>query len=323
MGNGNPIRRTGHIRAGMPKPLPRMATVLIGVALKNRHTSPERRCDRSELWPDDGIGIPAAHHRTHTDPKDCEDIAASCHQREAPRSDRRGISSGSVRGEGARDVPIEALRRFPETSIPDDAGLAFAFKEGWREHGQLCDHQPDTEGGRQDRSAGVKADRNRLKPCIHGLSASAGRDRHAGRAPAPQDARPGRLPSVGAESVEAGQLTFMPGCHPARSSVCFILTFMARCHPARSSVCFVLTSMARCHPARSSVCFILAFMARCHPARSSVCFVLTFMARCHPARSSVCFVLRRRTEHRPGKRVGPHAEPSALVLVGETPKRPT
>jgi len=25
--------------------------------------------------------------------------------------------------------------------------LAFAFKDGWREHRQLCDREPDTEGG--------------------------------------------------------------------------------------------------------------------------------------------------------------------------------
>jgi len=33
--------------------------------------------------------------------------------------------------------------------------LTFAFKEGWREHSKLCDHQPDTEGGRQGKSGGM------------------------------------------------------------------------------------------------------------------------------------------------------------------------
>ncbi len=54
------------------------------------------------------------------------------------------------------------LRRLPETFIPDDAGLTFAFKEGWREHSPLFDRQPDAEGGRQDKSDGMKVDRNRL-----------------------------------------------------------------------------------------------------------------------------------------------------------------
>ncbi len=59
-------------------------------------------------------------------------------------------------------LPDHGIRRLPETFIPDDAGLTFAFKEGWREHSELCDRQPDTEGGRQDKSDGMKVDRNRL-----------------------------------------------------------------------------------------------------------------------------------------------------------------
>ncbi len=62
----------------------------------------------------------------------------------------------------AEPAPDELVRRLPETFIPDDAGMAFAFKEGWREHSKLCDRQPDTEGGRQDKSGGMKVDRNRL-----------------------------------------------------------------------------------------------------------------------------------------------------------------
>lgn len=57
---------------------------------------------------------------------------------------------------------MSRLRRLPETFVPDDAGLSFAFKEGWRAHSRLCDRQPDTEGGRQDKSDGMKVDRNRL-----------------------------------------------------------------------------------------------------------------------------------------------------------------
>ena len=59
---------------------------------------------------------------------------------------------------------LKRLRRLPETFRPDDAGLTFAFQEGWREHSELCDLQPDTEGGRQDKSDGMKVDRNRLSP---------------------------------------------------------------------------------------------------------------------------------------------------------------
>ena len=63
----------------------------------------------------------------------------------------------------------------PETSVPDDAALTFAFKEGWREHSNLCDHQADTEGGREDKSAGMDVDRNRLNlpQFLYGYAASA------------------------------------------------------------------------------------------------------------------------------------------------------
>ena len=84
MGNGTPIdrasppiRETDRIRAAMPKPLPRMVTVLIGVALEDRHSSPVRRCDRGQLRPNDGIGSLAAHCSTSANLKDFEEIVAS------------------------------------------------------------------------------------------------------------------------------------------------------------------------------------------------------------------------------------------------------
>jgi hypothetical protein len=59
-------------------------------------------------------------------------------------------------------------RRLPETRIPDDAGWTITFKEAWREHSKLCDQQPDTKGGRQDESGGMKVQRNRLRrPQVH------------------------------------------------------------------------------------------------------------------------------------------------------------
>lgn len=54
------------------------------------------------------------------------------------------------------------LRRLPETFLPDDAGLAFVFEEGWREHSKLNDRQPDTEDGPQYKSGGLEVHRNRL-----------------------------------------------------------------------------------------------------------------------------------------------------------------
>jgi len=59
---------------------------------------------------------------------------------------------------------FRALARLPDTVLPDDAGLTFAFKEGWREHSRLCDRRLDTEGGRQRKSGGMKVDNNRLEP---------------------------------------------------------------------------------------------------------------------------------------------------------------
>jgi hypothetical protein len=46
--------------------------------------------------------------------------------------------------------------------VPADAGLAFVFKECFREHSALCDRERDAEGGRQDKPDGTRIDRNRL-----------------------------------------------------------------------------------------------------------------------------------------------------------------
>jgi len=46
--------------------------------------------------------------------------------------------------------------------MPDDAGLTVAFKEGRRVNSRHCARRSDTEGRRQDKSAGMKVDRNRL-----------------------------------------------------------------------------------------------------------------------------------------------------------------
>jgi protein SCO1/2 len=54
------------------------------------------------------------------------------------------------------------FRHLLQTFLPVDAGLTRAFKEGWREHSKLCDRRLDNEGGRPDKSGGVKADRGRL-----------------------------------------------------------------------------------------------------------------------------------------------------------------
>jgi len=62
----------------------------------------------------------------------------------------------------AKLVASQPLRRLPETFAPDDAGLTVAFKEGRRVHSRLCARRSDTEGGRQDNSAGMRVDRNRL-----------------------------------------------------------------------------------------------------------------------------------------------------------------
>jgi hypothetical protein len=56
------------------------------------------------------------------------------------------------------------FRRLPETFVPDDAGLTFAFKEGRRVHSSLCARRSDAEGGHQDKTAVMKVDRNCLKP---------------------------------------------------------------------------------------------------------------------------------------------------------------
>jgi len=61
----------------------------------------------------------------------------------------------------AKLVASQPLRRLPETFAPDDAGLTVAFKEGRRVHSRLCG-RCDTEGGRQDKSAGMKVNRYRL-----------------------------------------------------------------------------------------------------------------------------------------------------------------
>ena len=65
------------------------------------------------------------------------------------------------------DLPMtefRALARLPDTFLSDDAGLTFAFKEGWRGHSRLCDRRLVTEGGRQRKSGGMKVDKNRLEP---------------------------------------------------------------------------------------------------------------------------------------------------------------
>lgn len=41
--------------------------------------------------------------------------------------------------------------------------LALAFKDGWREHSELCIRAFDTEGRRQDKSGGMTVDSNRLR----------------------------------------------------------------------------------------------------------------------------------------------------------------
>ena len=75
---------------------------------------------------------------------------------------RRHHDGAVPRRDDADDEP-GVLRRLAEIFVPDDAGLRFVFKEGWREHSKLCDLQSDTEGGRQDKSNGMKIDRNRLR----------------------------------------------------------------------------------------------------------------------------------------------------------------
>ena len=79
-----------------------------------------------------------------------------------------------------RDIRGCGVRRLAETFFPGDAGLTFAFKEGWREHSELCDRQPDTEGGRHDKSGGMKVNRNRLTTCVTGCW-PLGRERCASR----------------------------------------------------------------------------------------------------------------------------------------------
>ena len=58
------------------------------------------------------------------------------------------------------------IRRLAEPFMPDHAGLAFAFNEGRREHGAPSGRQPETEGRRQDKSDGLKADGNRRIPTV-------------------------------------------------------------------------------------------------------------------------------------------------------------
>jgi hypothetical protein len=81
--------------------------------------------------------------------------------------ERYGLLPSVVRWQEIREIRNQIthecqLGRLPETFVPDDAGLTFAFKEGRRVHSRLCARRSDTEGGRQDKSAGMKADRNRL-----------------------------------------------------------------------------------------------------------------------------------------------------------------
>lgn len=75
-----------------------------------------------------------------------------------PGGNISGLRAPSVEARGA----APRLRRLPEILIPDDAGLTFAFKEVRQEHSAPCDCRSDTEGGRQDKSDGMKIDRNRL-----------------------------------------------------------------------------------------------------------------------------------------------------------------
>jgi len=87
-----------------------------------------------------------------------------------PRYDGRAAAGSAMMSTAARGDA--GLRRLPETFVPDDAGLTFAFKEGRRAHSRLSGRRSDTEGGRQDKSAGMKVDRNRL--CPEGATRGAG-----------------------------------------------------------------------------------------------------------------------------------------------------